>query len=149
MSHIVDDLNKLPNNKERKIFLKEVRRYIETESKKYPANSFLEIPLPDHHRGQNGLIKAMRSRDYLVQVYVDKGAIRFSVNSVRIKDDGHWEEGISWDTLMSIKRQLGYGDYDAVEVYPKDADIVNVANIRHIFIFILNESLPFIWRSKS
>ena len=145
MSHIVDDLNKLPNNKERKLYLKEVRRYIESESKKYPASSFTEIPLPEHRIGQNGIVKAMRSRDYLVQVYVDKGAIRFSVNSVRIKDDGQWEEGISWDTLMSIKRHLGYGDYDAVEVYPKDVDIVNVANIRHIFI--LDESLPFIWRS--
>ena len=147
MSHIVDDLNKLTNSKERKLFLKEVRKYIDAESKKYPANSFAEVPLPEHLRGQNGLVKVMRSRDYLVQVYIGKENIRFSVNSVRIKDDGQWEEGISWDTLMSIKRHLGYGDYDAVEVYPREMDIVNVANIRHLFI--LNESLPFIWRHKA
>lgn len=47
---------------------------------------------------------------------------------------------------MDIKRQLGYGDFDAVEVYPKDNDVVNVANIRHLFI--LNEPLPFIWRKN-
>jgi hypothetical protein len=144
MSNIVEELNKLSNARDRKLFLKDVRKYINSESNKFPIHSFIEIPLLEHQVGKNGLVKAMRSRDYLAQVYSNNDIIRLSVNCVRIKNNGHWEDGISWETLMSIKHLVGYGDCDAVEVYPKDVDVVNVANIRHLFI--LNKPLPFIWR---
>lgn len=48
--------------------------------------------------------------------------------------DGNWIDGITWDELMEIKRQCGFGDRLAVEIYPPDEHIVNVANMRHLFI---------------
>jgi hypothetical protein len=120
---------------------------MEEENKKYPVTSFVETPLPSKYlNNPKAPFKVLRSRNSLVQLYKEGDYTRISVNLTRIKDTGDWEEGITWDNLMDIKRQLGYGDFDAVEVYPKDNDVVNVANIRHLFI--LNEPLPFIWRKN-
>jgi hypothetical protein len=120
---------------------------MDAENKKYDPHSFTEIPIPEKFiDSPQAPFKVARSRDYLVQLYKDSEHIRISVNITRIKDNGHWDEGISWETLMWIKRLMGYGDFDAVEVYPRDEDEVYIANVRHLFI--LNESLPFIWRSK-
>lgn len=50
--------------------------------------------------------------------------------------------------LQRLKRECGRGDLDAVEVYPRDCDVVNVANMRHLFVF---ESclLPYVWRRRN
>jgi hypothetical protein len=45
---------------------------------------------------------------------------------------------------MQLKRECGRGDRDAVEVYPADRDIVNVANMRRLFF--PPEPLAFKWR---
>lgn len=149
MSNIVDDLNNRKNSRDRKLFLREVRRYIDQDSKKYPKRDLVEISeVPKHilASGSSLLLKVYRSADYLIQVYQDKdGYIRISVNRVTIYDSGHWQDGISWDDLLWIKRKVGYGDRDAVEVYPRDDDVVNVANIRHLFILKGGEC-PFVWR---
>lgn len=43
-------------------------------------------------------------------------------------------DGIPWDDLQVMKRLAGYGDDYAIEVYPADRDIVNDANIRHLWV---------------
>lgn len=87
-----------------------------------------------------------RSRNYLVQVFTeDDGVLRVSVNRTTIKLDGGWEENISWEELQEIKGQIGRGDKYAIEIYPRDCDIVNVANMRHIWI--LPKILPIGWRN--
>jgi len=43
------------------------------------------------------------------------------------------KDGISWDTLQAIKNEMiGYEEI-AVEVYPSQIDVVNDANIRHLW----------------
>jgi hypothetical protein len=80
-------------------------------------------------------IGVMLSRYYMVQIFDEQnGVIRLSCNRTTLDQFGKWEENLSWDELMEIKRQAGYGDRYAVEVLPGDADIVNVANMRHIWI---------------
>ena len=74
------------------------------------------------------------SQDYLVQAFEEPGAIRLSINRTEMCADGRWSDNISWDDLQDIKRQLGHGDAYAVEVYPRDRDIVEVANMRHLWI---------------
>ena len=59
--------------------------------------------------------------------------------------DGRWKDDITWDELQEIKRQAGYGNQMAVEIYPDDLDIVNVANMRHLWI--LDEPLPIGWKN--
>lgn len=76
-----------------------------------------------------------RSRKFMVQVYPEKNGIeRLTMNRTVLKEDTiNFEDGITWDELMELKRQCGRGDRWAVEMYPADAKIVNVANMRHLW----------------
>jgi hypothetical protein len=94
---------------------------------------------------QSNLVDVWRNREYVVQVYQEKnGIIRLSILRTSIDRDGNWLDGISWDKLQEIKSAVGFGECDAVEIYPKDKDVANVANIRHLWIV---PDLPFAWRS--
>lgn len=138
-------LSNIQNQKERKVSLRELRKHIQKESSVFPLNEFVSVALPEHYEGNpKAPVEVYRSRNYLVQVYREKNLIRLSVNRTDIDDNGEWLDGISWDTLQQIKNKLGYTDKDAIEVYPKESDVVNVANIRHLFI--MDEPLSFIWR---
>lgn len=91
-------------------------------------------------------IKVWVSHNFLVQAFLehhDSGILRLSVNRVKITKSGAWKDRITWDELQAIKREVGYGDYYAVEVYPRDRDIVNVANMRHLWV--MPEPLPLGW----
>lgn len=112
------------------------RRLLAKENNKQPV-ALTEIPRtqwssinPDERR-----IEVWRSRDYLVQVFDEGGGmLRVSVNRTHAAPGGRWDDGITWDELQQIKREIGRGDSYAVEVYPRDRDVVNVANMRHLWI---------------
>ena len=93
--------------------------------------------------------RVWRSREFLAVLYVEPGKIarRLSVCRTRINDRGDYEDGISWDDLMRVKSQCGFADVDAVEMYPRDRDVVNVANLRHLWI--LPEPSDLVWRAES
>ena len=94
---------------------------------------------PDEHR-----IEVWRSRYFLAQLFSEsEGLMRLSVNRVSMGADGRWKEGITWDELMEVKRQIGLGSIYGVEVYPRDQDIVDEANMRHLWL--LAEPLPIGW----
>lgn len=59
-------------------------------------------------------------------------------------------DGRKTQTRRVVKPQsaAGYGDRDAVEAYPKNSDVVNVANIRHLWILPNHADLPVFWRKK-
>lgn len=80
-------------------------------------------------------IEVWKNNRYLAQVFSEPGGIlRVSVNTIIAGKDGRWVDGITWEQLMEIKRQVGRGEEYAVEVLPRDTDIVNVANMRHLWI---------------
>jgi hypothetical protein len=147
MNDIRDMIASASNSRERKILLNEFRRAFKKENDKFPTTGLVEIPINSKLDPSQLPIKAFRSREFLVQIYDIDGMIRISVNRTAINDDGTWVEGISWDSLQKIKSMVGYGDKEAVEVFPKDKDVVNVANIRHLFI--METELPFIWRKRN
>ena len=93
-------------------------------------------------------LEVWRSRNFLVQV-IDEGelGVRLTVNRTAMRPDGEWEDAITWDELQAIKREIGYGDYYAIEVYPKDADLVDLANMRHLWVPL--EDLPYGWFRRS
>lgn len=93
-------------------------------------------------------IKAWRSRDFLCQLAECKsGHLRLSINRTVVDvTNRRWRDGITWDELMQVKRECGYGDQYAVEVFPADHDQVNVANIRHLWL--LPEAPPYAWRKN-
>lgn len=119
------------------------RRQLEKENSKQPL-TLQQIPRsqwPDNPRPPK---EVWRSRDYLVQVYAEpNGMERMSISSTTLLGD-RWMDGISWDELMLLKRQCGRGDRDALEVYPSDRDVVNVANMRHLWLPV--EPVAFAWR---
>lgn len=122
-------------------------RYMAAENKKYPAKMMLlareQWPaqaIPPH------LVQVWRSNRYLAQVFCENGVTRISVNRAALDDFGGWQDNLSWDELMAVKRECGYGDAWAVECYPADAKIVNVANMRHLWV--MPEPPVFAWGVK-
>lgn len=130
-----------------------IAKAMKFEAQEY-GNDFVEL----HHQGilttdRNGksqkLIKVWRNRKYLVQLYRNGGWLRLSINRAEYDPEGDcWLAGISWDDLMRIKAGVGFGDQDAIEIYPADDDIVNVTNMRHLFLVPdhLKKDLTCIWR---
>ncbi|AHF89535.1 hypothetical protein OPIT5_03975 [Opitutaceae bacterium TAV5] len=109
---------------------------------------FVVIPRSEWPLKQSNMITAYRNRHYLVQAFAETGGVvRLSVNRTDIDRDGRWRDGITWDELQRIKAAVGFGDRQAVEIFPPDRDVVNVANIRHLWV--LPEPLPFAWRAEA
>lgn len=123
------------------------RRAMERYVASFPA-TLTEVPKhewPPHPPSGTLPVRVWRSRDYLVQQYDAPEPVlcRLSINRTGLNGN-RWADGIGWEDLQSIKREIGYGDHDAVEVYPNQADIVNVANMRHLWV--MREPVPFAWR---
>lgn len=91
-------------------------------------------------------IGVMRSRRVLCQVFEEAGGVvRLTFNQTWIDETTwRWADGLSWDDLQRLKREAGFGDREAVEVYPPDESVVNVGNLRHLWV--LPERLPFSWK---
>jgi hypothetical protein len=112
------------------------------------------VPVPKEERPlamkfNEELQRVWRSRKFLVQEHLEKGVIRLSViDASKIKafgkQDYKFGDSITWDDLQRIKAEVGYGDRCAVEVYPPDSLIVNVKNMRHLWI--LDEIPPYCWK---
>jgi hypothetical protein len=64
-----------------------------------------------------------------------------------INRDGLWIDGLTWDDLQTVKREVGFGKCFAVEVFPEDSHVVNDANMRHLWV--LGERLPFAWTAHN
>lgn len=69
------------------------------------------------------------SKLYKVYGFKDGGALRLDIERKDKKD------GITWDELQQIKSDCGFGDFDAIEFYPKDSDVINNGNLRHLYVF--------------
>ena len=87
------------------------------------------------------------SRRFLAQIFMERHAIRISVCRTTLGKDGRWQDQITWDDLQRIKREIGRGEQCALEVYPAESDLVNVANMRHLWIPIANP-LGIGWHQK-
>jgi hypothetical protein len=128
-------------------FTREQRRQIARDNAKRPVE-MQSVPRDDWPHYPPKLVQVWRSRDYIAQVYDEQPHAYCRISVSRTQTDGmnaRWNaDGIPWEDLQRIKRELGYGAADAVEVYPADQDVVNVANMRHLWVLI--EKLPFAWR---
>jgi hypothetical protein len=128
---------------------REVVAYIRAENAKY-GSAFVQIPSDRWPRHTGGVerIAVWRNRSFLVQAFKeDGGVIRLSVNRSMVDESTmEWLDGITWDELQAIKGGVGYGDREAVEVFPPSGHEVNVANMRHLWV--LPEPLPFAWRRR-
>jgi hypothetical protein len=77
----------------------------------------------------------LRNKWYLVKIFAEpNGVIRVTVNRTTVTPDGEWLDGITWDDLMEIKRHIGMKDMYAIEILPREKDVVNVGNLRHFWV---------------
>lgn len=124
------------------------RKWLRAENLKWPEQP---IPVPPDRWPKSearNRVALFRSREFIIQVFmVCQGLMRVSVNRSEIDDSGNWVADISWDELQQIKNFIGFSDKDAVEVFPRMEDEVNVANMRHLWI--LDEPLSFAWRDNN
>lgn len=89
-------------------------------------------------------LQAWRSKNFLVQITKEEsGFTRMTVQRCAINHDGTWEDGITWDELQELKAQVGLGETWAVEVYPPESQLVNVSNLRHLWLVT---DAPFAWK---
>lgn len=121
-------------------------KFLRKESLVYGVQ-FQQIPRADWPdvRTPPNLWKVWRNNQFLVQVYQEADQIiRLTVNRTAAARDG-WRQEISWDDLQAVKNAVGFGNSQAVEIYPAEVDVVNVANMRHLWV--LPEKLPFGWNA--
>lgn len=129
---------------------REQRRQLERDNAKMPV-ALQEVPRgdwPAAFLNSRRLLRVLRGRNFLVQVYEEDAPalVRLSINRTTLSGD-RWAENIPWDDLQWCKAQCGYGGHDAVEVFPAAIDVVNVANMRHLWV--MSEPLPFAWRRRA
>jgi hypothetical protein len=121
------------------------------EAQKRPA-TLTEIRRDLWPMSQTKQTHVWHSRKFLVQMFDEEpfqgiDTRRISVCRVTLKNDGAWEEGLSWEELMQIKREIGFEDWYGLEIFPRDVDIVNVANMRHLWLLALPLSIG--WFAQS
>lgn len=129
--------------------LKQAQRYLIEQNQKWP-DQLRAVPESDWPSGRVSAgavtVGCWRSRRFMVQVWQEGDHLRLSIHRTTLGNDGRWEDGITWDALQRLKREAGYGDRWAVEIYPADHGVVNVANIRHLWL--LPAPPPFAWRQE-
>ena len=112
-----------------------------------PSDALVELPRSKWNIELDNLTRIWRSRYFTVQEFKYTNHTRLSVSRTEVREDGEFAEGISWDELMEIKRRVGYAEQFAIEIYPEDSQIVNQANMRHIWV--LKKPLPLGWRRRA
>ncbi len=119
--------------------LKAKLSYLHQQNRKY-TDDFTAVPVWEwpKDRDTSTRRKVFRSKGFLAQVFWEYKGLdtytRITVNRTELDKDGGWKGGITWDELMKIKFQLGFGDEWAVEIFPCQSQVVNVANMRHLWI---------------
>ena len=83
---------------------------------------------PEAMSSQAALWKVFGSRGLLAQIYLEENGLRLSV---RLTDGS---DGLTWDDLAWVLHVL-LPDRWAVEVYPPAHAVVNVANMRHLYVY--------------
>lgn len=79
--------------------------------------------------------KIYRSKKYTVIVWNVPAGKKLSIQ--RNEWDSHtnrYKDNITWDEIQEIKRKCGFGEQNAIEFYPPDSEVINIANVRHIWI---------------
>lgn len=133
------------NRAERRAKLALTKRYIRRGNRSL-SDDFVEVPRSSWPAESDPLPAAVyRSKRFLVQAFNERdGIVRLSICRTALDASGEWLARITWEELQAVKNGVGYAEHDAVEVYPRAQDVVNVSNMRHLWI--MPEHLKYAWR---
>lgn len=59
------------------------------------------------------------------------------------------KDGITWEELQSIKNDFAGSDTQAIEFYPREKHLVNIAPVRHLWCFMSGEQIKFGYRFRA
>ncbi|HXG86231.1 MAG TPA: hypothetical protein VNI84_19580 [Pyrinomonadaceae bacterium] len=145
LTKIMNDQITAMTSKERRA----AEQFIRHENAKF-GDDFQLIPQADYPPNPNVFkqpIRVWRNRRFVVQIFEEGAGIwRLSISRTAIDNKGNWLADIGWEDLQNIKNSVGYTECDAVEIFPAECDVVNVANMRHLWI--MPEKLGFGWRKS-
>ena len=119
--------------------------YLKAQNSLQP-NELEKVPKGLWPSQPENLQEVWRSREFLVMIFDsgDESAVeRMSIIRTVIEGNG-WKDMITWDEIQKLKGECGRGPKWAVEVFPADGEVVNVANMRHLWI--VPECPGFAWR---
>jgi hypothetical protein len=130
------------------------RAHLRRENARYP-DTLVQLSYSQWPDGYGVSLKTetlevWRSKRYLVQIVEERNnqCLRLTVNRTELNAAGDdWQDGITWDELMEIKTQCGRDLDWAVEVYPPSDEVVNVANMRHLWLMPFPPAL-YAWKKK-
>jgi hypothetical protein len=128
-------------------------RQMKRENMAWPAQ-LTAVPMADWPLIESGTavrVDVLRSRGFLVQVFGEDGQmLRLSVNRTEWDQrQNRFRDDITWDDLQQLKAEAGYADRVAIEVFPPERLIVNVANMRHLWLLPEGaEQMPFVWNGR-
>lgn len=121
----------------------QARKGLQAENRKMPVTMTKQDHTPNDETEPHGV---WRSRDFICMAYLQGIYLRLSICRTEVDNRGSWKEDITWEDLQRIKQECGYGNHWAVEIFPADEHLVNVANMRHLWVI---ECPPFAWRKAS
>lgn len=144
---MIPQLAHLPRDERRRAILA-----MEKDNESYPdrlQELVLDSRLAGYPNDWARPVRVLRSREFVMQVFEEAdGMLRLSVNRTHVDPATlRWLDGITWDELQELKSQAGYGDREAVEIYPADTNVVNVGSLRHLWVLPAGERMPFSWQS--
>jgi len=75
------------------------------------------------------------STEFLAVLYEQRvdGRRRLTVNRTR-RNGKSWRDGITWDELQRVKNETVGEEVWCVECYPAQSKVVNVSNMRHLWV---------------
>jgi hypothetical protein len=121
------------------------RRAMESHRRKLqiPAvgGAFVEIPRsgwPTEIEPPIGMTRLFKNARLLVFFCDRPGGLQLMMVQ---RIDGR--DGLTWDELYETKNVLGFADFEAVEIYPRVDMLVNVANMRHLWLLPNGRTMPF------
>lgn len=125
------------------------RRAAMSESRKRQSWEWMELPIQQARDlpAVRNIKRAVRNDFWIVQMYEFDCAIGRlqhlmirSVDFPRGPGSGHEP---SWQDLQRIKNELCGQDAEAVHVHPRQADVMDQADMYHLFVLPLGKGLPF------
>ena len=93
------------------------------------------------------LLTVWKNNLYSVQVY--RRALGAEGEALHLAVRRHDESEVrGWDDLQRIKNEIAGVDRAALEVYPVEAEVMNQANMRHLFVLPAGTPAPFTIRGR-
>lgn len=120
------------------------RRQLLRDNAKWPLE-LRPVPRAEWPPARPALLEVWRSRGFLVQVFREADGYERLTVCRTLPAGGRMADGITWDELQRLKRECGRGERDALELFPADADVVDVANMRHLWL--PPEPVAWAWRA--